>query len=158
MTTLQKVNVLIVLLYAQYRQFWKKEKSTLTILFFLLSSLLFTSQKNHKNMFYNSISLPWPLTFLPKHLFCLSHCKTCWTMVVDNVDLKICLLATSNSMVILILFFIGVNLSGPETSSTSNHRFYRTLGQLHGPWCKQPLTGKIELYIYIYSKIGLLRS
>jgi hypothetical protein len=37
-------------------------------------------------------------------------------------------------------FFLGVNQSGCRTSSTTNHRFYRALRQLHGPWCKPPLS------------------
>ena len=37
------------------------------------------------------------------------------------------------------IFFLGVNRSGPGTSSTTNHKFYRALGRLHGPRCKQPL-------------------
>ena len=37
-------------------------------------------------------------------------------------------------------FYLGVNQSGPRTSSTTDHKFYRALGQLHGPWCKQPLS------------------
>ena len=38
--------------------------------------------------------------FLLKHLFCLFHRKTRWTMSMANVDLKIiCLLGTSHSMV-----------------------------------------------------------
>ena len=33
-----------------------------------------------------------PCLFLLEHLFCLSHPKTRWTMLVDNIDLKkICL-------------------------------------------------------------------
>ena len=42
-------------------------------------------------------------------------------------------------LVTLTFFFIGLNRSGPWTSSTANHIFYRALGQLHDPWCKQPL-------------------
>ena len=37
------------------------------------------------------------------------------------------------------IFFLGVNRSGRTTNSTANPKFYRALGQLHGPWCKQPL-------------------
>ena len=37
------------------------------------------------------------------------------------------------------IFFLGVNQNGPKTSSIANHIFYKALGQLHGPWCKQPL-------------------
>ena len=78
-----------------------------------------------------------PCLFLQEHLFCLSRRKTPWTMSVDNVGLKICLLGTSNFMAHRH-FFLGVNQSGARTSSTTNHRFYEGLGQLHGPWCKQP--------------------
>jgi hypothetical protein len=46
-------------------------------------------------------------------------------------------------MVALMFFSLGVNQSGPKTRSTTNHKFYKTLEQLHGPWCKQPLTYKI---------------
>ena len=42
------------------------------------------------------------------------------------------------------IFFLGVNRSGPGTNSTTNHRFYMALGQLHGPWCKQPLSDIIQ--------------
>lgn len=35
--------------------------------------------------------------------------------------------------------FLGVNWSGPMTSSTSNHRFYKAWGRPRGPWCKQSL-------------------
>ena len=36
------------------------------------------------------------------------------------------------------IFFLGVNQSGLGTSSIANHKFYKALGQLHGPWCKHP--------------------
>ena len=43
-------------------------------------------------------------------------------------------------MVTLTFFSLGVKQSGPGTSSTTNHKFYKALGgRLHGPWCKQPL-------------------
>ena len=87
-----------------------------------------------------------PCLFLLKHLFCLSHCKIRWTMSVDNVGLKIQLLGTSNSMVTLT-FFLGVKWSGPRTSSTINHIFYRTLGWLLDPWHKQPLIIHIILAV-----------
>ena len=45
-----------------------------------------------------------PRLFLQERIFCLSHGKTCWTLYVDNVGLKICLLGTSNSMVTLKIF------------------------------------------------------
>ena len=36
-------------------------------------------------------------------------------------------------------FSLDVNRSGPEANSTANHRFYRAMGRLHGPWCQRPL-------------------
>ena len=42
-----------------------------------------------------------PCLFLLEHLFCLSQRKTRWTMLMDNLDLNICLLETSNFMVTL---------------------------------------------------------
>ena len=110
-------------------------------LIIFLSSLvfIFSSQKNISfKPYYNIISLPWALPFLLEHLFCHSHRKTRWTMWVDNVDLEIYLLGTSNSMVTLTFFSLGVNQSGLGTRSTTNHKFYRALGRFHGPWCKQP--------------------
>ena len=66
---------------------------------------IFSSQKYFIKNHYNVISLPWALTFfLIKHLFCFSHRKTRWTMSVDNVGLKICLLGTLNFMVTLTFF------------------------------------------------------
>jgi hypothetical protein len=45
-----------------------------------------------------------PLPFKPYHLFCVSHHKTRWTMSMDYVGLKICLMGTSTSMVTLTIF------------------------------------------------------
>ena len=42
-----------------------------------------------------------PYLFLLEYLLYLSHRKTRWTMSVNNVGLKICLLGASNSMVTL---------------------------------------------------------
>jgi hypothetical protein len=41
---------------------------------------------------------------LLEHLFCLSYCKTCWIMSVDNVDLIICLSMSLNSIVTLTFY------------------------------------------------------
>ena len=104
--------------------------------------LLFSPEKTPKNIIpiFLCHGVMDPCTFLLEHLFYLSHRKTRWTMSINNVGLKICLLRTSNSMVTLTFFSLGVNQSGPRTSSTTNHKFYNTLGRLHGPWCKQPLS------------------
>ena len=32
------------------------------------------------------------------------------------------------------ILFLGVNQSGHGTNSPTNHKFYKALGQLHGPW------------------------
>ena len=42
--------------------------------------------------------------YLLEHFICLSHCKIRWTMLVDNINLKISLWRTSNSMVTLRVF------------------------------------------------------
>ena len=66
-----------------------------------------------------------PCFFLPYHLFCLYHRKTRWTMLVDYVGLKTCLLGTSTFM---ITFFLGVNQNDLGTSSTTKQRSYKALG------------------------------
>ena len=49
----------------------------------------------------------------------------------------------------LLFFYQCTSLPSPtikyvgrrlRTSSTTNHGFYKALGWLHGPWCKQPFT------------------
>ena len=40
-----------------------------------------------------------PCHFLPEHLFCLFHSKPRWSISMDNVDLQIYLLGTSNLIV-----------------------------------------------------------
>jgi hypothetical protein len=35
---------------------------------------------------------------------------------------------------------LGVNQTAPGASSTSNHGFHMAVGQVHGPWCKPPLS------------------
>ena len=74
----------------------------------LLSSFVFIflspKKKFIKNLLYQQLYAMGHCLFLLEHLFCLSHHKTCWTMSVDNVGLKICLLGISNSMVTLTYF------------------------------------------------------
>ena len=48
---------------------------------------------------------PWQLQ--RENLICLSHCKTLWTTIVDNVGMKIGLLGTSSSMVNLTFCFFS---------------------------------------------------
>lgn len=45
-----------------------------------------------------------PCFFLLEHFICVSHYKIHWTISVDNVGLRMCLLWTSNSKVTLTDF------------------------------------------------------
>ena len=85
-----------------------KNNLSLTI---LLSCIvfIFSFPKNISLKFYfDNIFLSWaPIYFfLLEHLFYVSHCKTHWTMLMDNIGLKLCLLGTSNYMVIMTFFFL----------------------------------------------------
>ena len=103
--------------------------------------LLFPRNHFIKILLQQHFSHMGPYLCTIEHLFCLSHCKTPWTMSMNNVSFKICLLRTLDSMVTVTFFSFGVNRSGPGTSSTTNRNFYKALGRLHGRWCKQPLRG-----------------
>ena len=84
------------------REVLKNKLQSLTI---LLSSSFLPPQKNHWSFYSNNICLPWALaSFLLEHHICLPHCKIRWSMSMDDVGLKICLLGTSNSMATLIFF------------------------------------------------------
>jgi len=49
--------------------------------------------------------LPWSPRLLQwQNLFCLSRCKNCWTMTINENGLNTCLLETSSSMVNLTIF------------------------------------------------------
>ena len=132
--------------------FEKKKNLSLTILVFSLALIFSSPNKSSFRNCYNNVSLPWArVFFLLEHVYCISHHKTHWTMLVDNVGLKICLLGTSNSMVTLT-FSLGVNRSDPETNSTTNHIFYKALGRLHGPQCQQPLRNQQHALMMIKTK------
>jgi hypothetical protein len=105
------MNVLIFLIYAQNGKFQKeKEKESLTLLCPSLVFIFTSPKKNSLKKYYNNITLPLgPYLFQLENLFCLSHRKIHWTMSVGNVGLKICLLETSNFMVTLTFFFLGVH-------------------------------------------------
>ena len=45
------------------------------------------------------------------------------------------------------MVFLDVNQSKPEASLTTNHKFYRALGILRGPWCKQPLMTQVNWHL-----------
>ena len=58
---------------------------------------------------------------------------------MNNIGLKIYLLGDLEPHDHSDIFLLGVNQSGPKMNSTTNHKFYRALELLHGPWCKEPL-------------------
>ena len=108
--------------------------------FFSSSLHLLFPKKNHYKYITKSFLRHGSLFFfLPNHLSCLSHCKTRstmslktrrpWSMSFEDLELH------GHSDIL----YLRVNRNGPGTSSTTNHIFYRALGRLHGPWCKQPL-------------------
>ena len=142
----QKVNVLIFLKNVEReicpkRRILKEKKIKCDhSLVFSCLHLLFPRKIKIKiisnKLFY--ISLHGPVPFLLEPLFCLSHCKTCWTMSLDNIGFK-CVFWGPWTPWSLWHFFLGVNRSGPKMNSTTNHKNYRALGRLHGSRCKQPL-------------------
>jgi hypothetical protein len=96
-------------------------------------------EKQLLQIYYQHFSSMGPCVFLPEHLFCLSHCKTCRTMSKDNVGLKLCLLGTSNSMVTLI-FFPWCEPKWSRDKLNNQSQILQGLGMTHGPCCKQPLS------------------
>ena len=92
-----------------------------------------------------------PCFSLVEHLFCLSHCKTYWTMSVDNVSLKICLLGTSNSMIPLTFFpRCKPKWSGDKFNNQSHA--LQVLGRLHGPCVNNPLTSLMTHWHEVQAK------
>ena len=107
--------------------FERKKKFNLdhSLVFIFSSPIKLFCKKSLKN-YDNNISLPWGL-FVLEHIFCHSHHKTCWTMLVDNVDLNICLLGTSNFMVTLIFFSLVYTKVVPR-------RVPQPITTFTGPW------------------------
>ena len=143
------MNVFIFLIYTSKLDSFEKHKKQVWSFFclLLLSSSLpqenISSKILYNNMFspirpclffYHNISFAW-----------VSYHKIRWAMSMDNVSLEICFLGTSNSMVILTFFFLGLNRSGSRTNSTTNHKFCMGSRRLYGPWCKQPLNRLVIL-------------
>ena len=94
----QKMNVLIFLQYMPKKgSFEKGKKLTLTI---LVSSLIFIFSSQKKPLkIKKQFSAMDPYLPPQEHLFCLSHRKTRWTMSVENVSHRTCILETWNSIV-----------------------------------------------------------
>ena len=98
-------------------------------------SLYLQSQKTiHEKFIITTFLCHGPMIFLPYHLFCLSHPKTCWTVLVDNVGLQICLLGTLTSIITLTFF----PRCKPKQSLDKFNNQSQIL-QVHGSQCEQPL-------------------
>ena len=70
---------------------------------FLFYLTTITFGKNKFKKWHFSSMFPWLLQ--QENLFCISHHKTNWTIIADNICLIISLLGTSCSMLTLVLFF-----------------------------------------------------
>ena len=115
-----------IYIYVQKGQFGKN--SSLAI---LLSSLvfLFSSQRHFITFFIIKIFLchrPLPFSTRAPLLPLLPQIH--WTMLVDNVDLKICLLGTSTSMVTLAFFFPWCKLKWSQDEFNSQSHILQGLG------------------------------
>jgi hypothetical protein len=136
MTMHQKVNVFIILKYAKKGNFEKNEKMKKSFFMFLLSSIIFVFSSLYYFIIFQFFELYFsimaPCLVLQKHLFCLSHRKTHWTMLVDKVSLEYIFWGLELHGH-FDKFFLDVNRSGPMISSRDNYNFYMSLGRLHGP-------------------------
>ena len=118
-------------------------------LFPFFPSFLLTMEIFGKNIERPNIKIPFMCQWsLACHLqwenpFCLCHHKTCWTMTMYNVGMKIGIMGSSQCDH-SYFFFLDVNESGPRTSSTTNPMFK---GRLRDPWCKQHLSEQILLWM-----------
>ena len=102
-------------------------------------------QKFHLNIFIASFLYHEPLPFSTRApLLPLPR----WTMSVDDVGLITCLLGTLNSMVTLTLY-LWYKLNSSWDELIANCRFYKTLGQLHGPWCKQLVSVSKSKWLHV---------
>ena len=102
-------------------------------------SCILSPEKFTKYLSYEYFSAMGPRFFLPYHLSYLSSCKSRWTMLVHLYAFKYVFWGPQPSWS-LCHFFLGVNRSGPGTSSTTNQRSYIALRWLLGPYCKPVLS------------------
>ena len=114
----------------------------MVILTFVFSCLHLLSPKKRSIKYpslQQSFSALGPCLFPLQYLFCLSHRKPVglcqWIMKAKYVFWG------PQTPWSLWDYFLGVNRSGPRTTSTTNHKFYKSVGRLHDPWCKQLLSG-----------------
>ena len=100
--------------------------------------------KEKRKNYQNNISLSWSLDICNKRSsFCRTHCKTCWTMIVDNVGLKLGLLGTSSSMITLTSFPWSKPKWSRDKFNNQSH-ILEEQGTIHDPQCQQPLRAGIH--------------
>jgi hypothetical protein len=87
-----------------------------------------------------------PCLFLLEHLFFLSHRKNPLGNVGGWHKPSNMFFGTLKLHGHSDILSLGVNWSDPKTSPTTNHKFIRTLGQLHGPRCNHPLPPLFEAF------------
>jgi hypothetical protein len=76
----------------QHQKNKKKQKTKVSNLTILLSSLVFAFSSQKFKIYYNGITLPWALVFSYYSTSLPLSPRTRWTTLVDNVGLKTCLL------------------------------------------------------------------
>ena len=89
------------------------------------------TQKRSSKSSFNNISLLWALVwFYRTTSFTSPHCKTRWTMFINNTILKICLFEKYKPWTPWSLwqFFIGVNRNGPGDKFNNQSHTLQGLG------------------------------
>ena len=123
--------IFFFLIYVQKRKFWRNLSVTM-----LLSSLVFIFYSKkicHYKITITIFPLPWALAlFYHSTSFASPTVKfvgPCQLIIqaLKYVFWEPQIHGHSN------IFFLGVNWSGPRTSSIANHKYYKALGRLHGP-------------------------
>jgi hypothetical protein len=144
MTMYQKMNVMVFLLiYAQI----KFDHS----LIFSCLHLLFPPQKYYSKYLFN-ISLSWTPAFFYESIFFASPtAKPFGPCQRIMYVLKYVFWGTQTPWSPWH-FFPWCKLKWSWDKFKANHGFYKTLGWLHGPWCKQHLTHRFKIIHGIYLK------
>ena len=99
-----------------------------------------TLQEIPLKIYYDDICLPWALAFFYESASFASPIVKHIGQYEWIMHALIYVFWGPHTPWALWHFLHGVNQSGPGTSSTTNHIFYKALGQLHGLWYKQFLT------------------
>ena len=132
--------------YVQKGQLWKGKKTQVWPFSCLLLSSSSPPQKEFpRNFIITTFLCHGPLHFSTRApLFASPIAKPnepCqWISVGLTKHMSLRNLELHGHSHIFIFNFLGVNWSGPRTNSIAKHRSYKAFRQLHGSWCKQPLS------------------